>query len=159
MREPTSFSMSFAIGQWHQQLTLPGQKPVRQQNWSCKWQLIFFPFCNIKHQSITFSWKIEIALCLFLFFQTLFLFAKKSCLFIATPWFACNWLHMECPHAGLTGLWLIHKRHASQRIGLVAAGPTLHKQWRRSLRIVSKTTQEQAPMWNNDCMFHPLNNA
>jgi len=29
--------------------------------------------------------------------------------------------------------------HASQRVGLVAASPTLHKEQRRSLRIASKT--------------------
>jgi len=50
-----------------------------------------------------------------------------------------NWLHIEHPHAGLTGSWLIHKRYASQHIGLVAVSPTLHKWWRRSLRIASKT--------------------
>jgi len=49
------------------------------------------------------------------------------------------WLCTDCPHAGLTGSWLIHKRCASQRIGLVAASPTLHTQWRRSPRIASKT--------------------
>ena len=46
---------------------------------------------------------------------------------VATPWFACNWLCTEHPHAGLTGSWLIHKRCASQRVGLVATSPTLHK--------------------------------
>jgi len=45
----------------------------------------------------------------------------------AMPWFACDWLCIEHPHAGLTGSWLIHKRCASQRVGLVATSPTLHK--------------------------------
>jgi len=29
------------------------------------------------------------------------------------------WLYIEYPHTGLTGSWLIHGRHASQRMGLV----------------------------------------
>jgi len=78
---------------------------------------------------------------------------------IAMPQFAYNWLHTECPHAGLTGSWLIHKRHASQHVGLVATSPTLHKQWRRSLRTASKTKQEQAPAQNNGYTFYPPNNA
>jgi len=49
------------------------------------------------------------------------------------------WLHIEHPHTGLTGSWLIHKRYASQRVGLVATSPTLRKQWRRSPRTMSKT--------------------
>jgi len=49
------------------------------------------------------------------------------------------WLHTECPHAGITGSRLTHKRCASQCIGPVAASPTLHTWWRRSLRIASKT--------------------
>jgi len=49
------------------------------------------------------------------------------------------WLHIEHPHTGPSGSWLIHKRHGSQRIGLVVISPTLYKHWRRSLRIASKT--------------------
>ena len=68
-----------------------------------------------------------------------------------------NWLFTECPHAGITGSWLIHKRHASQRVGLVATSPTLHKQWRRSLRTLSKTKRLRTQ--DNGCMFCPPNNA
>jgi len=70
---------------------------------------------------------------------------RCTCVFfgqpIATPQFACNWPCTEHPHAGLTGSWLIHERHASQRTGLVATSPILHKWQRRSLRTESTTTQ------------------
>jgi len=35
---------------------------------------------------------------------------------------------MECPHIGLIHLGLIHGRCASQHMGIVAAGPVIHKQ-------------------------------
>jgi len=74
--------------------------------------------------------------------------------FVQHPKLPAIRLHMECPHAGLTGAWLIHKRCASQRVGPVAAGSTLHKQWRRSLRTMSKTK----PLWGTTaaCFALPM---
>jgi len=58
---------------------------------------------------------------------------KLVCALVQCPHLPVTWLCMEHPHAGRTGSWLIHKRDTSQCIGLVAASPTLHKWWRRSL--------------------------
>jgi len=44
---------------------------------------------------------------------------------------------MEYPHLGLIHLGLIHGRHASQHMGLVATSPITHTQWRTLLRRVT----------------------
>jgi len=48
------------------------------------------------------------------------------------------WLHTEHPHTGLTWSWLIHGRHASQRMGPVAASSVIHQQQRTLLRRAMK---------------------
>jgi len=53
----------------------------------------------------------------------------------------------------MTHTGFIHRRCASQRVGLVAANPTFHKQQRSLLRGVANHSQRRWSMYHNGYVF------
>jgi len=62
----------------------------------------------------------------------------------------------ECPHTGLIHPGFIHRRHASQPMGLVATSLIIHKQWRTFLRRATNHRQRRWSMCHNGYVFQTV---
>jgi len=100
----------------------------------------------------------------------MFFFSK---LWVNQPWWCLPWQSPEAHFCAMhhfpdearanhlnpglmTHAGLIHGRHASQCVGLVATSPTIHKQWRSLLRGEANHRQRRWSVCRNGCVFQPV---